>query len=174
MHPLLLLAVPGCLVSALLAGVLVRRRAHRLVNLQVDLLLDVARGAAVEDGADLLVSRIATELGADAAVLTVVDGETLLVTGLHGYWPHMARARLRAGEGLVGRAWASGTASVESDVRLRSDYLAGGPGLRSGAYVPGWAGGAVRVVLCLESRAGRPLRPRPTSTGSSRWPTWSR
>jgi hypothetical protein len=102
--------------------------------------------------ADDVVRRLGQALDADAAAVGLASGNVLRLLGLWGYGPHMRTSRLAPGEGLSGQAWLTGRPLVVDDVERAPRYVAGAPGMRSGAYVPGRAGDSVVTVLAVETR----------------------
>jgi len=153
------LVAVACLAVVVLSAAVGWRRASATLRCadddRVRALVDVLSEAmAVEDdarAADALSARLAQVLDADAVALGAVRREFLVLLGSHGY-PAPGPVALHRGQGLAGRAWDTGEAVLSGDLRHEPGYLSAVPGMRSGLYVPGRAGGAVAVVLCVESR----------------------
>lgn len=157
MHPALVAALPLLLVAvALLAfqrGYLAARRDDDArVQLLVDIVADAMALSGDRSASDSVVRRLAQVLSADATAIGYVDSGRLHLFGMYGYDVGVRNHSLAKGEGLSGRAWATGKPIVVPDVRAEPGYLPGSSAIRSGVYVPGKARGRVTVVVCAESR----------------------
>jgi signal transduction histidine kinase len=155
-HPALVVALPLLLAAvALLAfqrGYLAaRRNDDARVRLIVEIVADAMTVVGDRSASDAVVRRLAEALDADATAVGTVDGGRLHLFGMHGYDGGVRNHSLEKGEGLSGRAWATGEPLVVADVRTEPGYIDLNDGIRSGVYVPGKARGRVAVVVCAES-----------------------
>lgn len=129
----------------------VRRAGDERARLLVELLGEAITIPDDVEAADDVVRRLGEALHADAAAVGLVSGNALRLFGMWGYGAHLRTSRLRPGEGISGQAWATGTPLLVEDVERMPHYVAGAPGIRSGAYVPGRLGGRAAAVLAVES-----------------------
>jgi len=157
---IILVVAAACVAVVVVSAVLGWRRASATLRSadddRVRALVDVLGEAIAFDddarAADTLCARLAEVLDADAVALGAVRREFLILLGSHGYSAPGRELALTRGQGLAGRAWDTGEPVLSGDLRHEPGYLSAVPGMRSGLYVPGRAGGAVAVVLCVESR----------------------
>jgi signal transduction histidine kinase len=149
---LLPLTVAGVALVAFRRGYdAARQHDDARVRLHVDIVADAMTVVGDRSASDAVVRRLAEVLDADATAVGTVDGGRLRLFGMHGYAGGVRDYTLEKGEGLSGRAWASGEPLVVTDVRSEPGYIPLNLGIRSGIYVPGMARGRVAVVLSAES-----------------------
>ncbi len=156
MPPALVFALPLVLAAVALLSfqrgyLAARRDDDARVRLLVDIVADAMAVVGDRSASDSVVKRLAQVLDADATAVGFIDGGRLRLFGMHGYDDGVRNHSLAKGEGLSGRAWATGTPLVVADVRKEPGYLPGSGNIRSGVYVPGKARGRVAVVVAVES-----------------------
>jgi len=135
--------------SALRSG---RASNDERARLLVETVGDALKVVGNEAASDAVVARLGRALGGDAAAVGLAEGDDLVLFGMWNYWPGTRGRRLRPGEGLAGRVWATGQAIVVRDLADEPTYQESPDALRSGVYVPGSVNSRVVVVLAVESR----------------------
>lgn len=137
-----------------------RRQAHELAALH-DTTLGLIEQLDVTSLLDAILSRAADLLGTEHAYLYVVDGDELVVRAGTGLFVDYVGYRLKRGEGLAGRVWASGQPYAVDDYLAWEQRRPEFTFIRAAAAIPLRAGSeVVGVIGLVHTEEDRPFAAR--------------